>query len=322
MTTPELAPCPSSSFRADVLAGLSRPRKRLPSKYLYDAAGSTLFDQITRLPEYYPTRTELGILGKYAGQMARHCGPRSLIVELGAGNLTKVRSLLNHLDRPAGYVPVDVSDHHLHAAVADLSDDFPELAVVPVVADFSQPFRLPNVAAARRVVFFPGSTIGNFDPPETDALLRQIARLVGSGGGLIIGIDLRKDIAVLERAYNDAAGVTVRFNRNLLVRINRELDGNLDPARFRHVAFYNRARSRIEMHLVSTRAQQVQVAGAAFEFGAGESIHTENSYKYCVADFAARVLGCGLRLVETWTDPRKYFAVLYLTGFGSDGGFP
>lgn len=313
MTNAELAAAPSEGFRADVLAGLSRPRKQLPAKYFYDAAGSRLFDAITELPEYYPTRTELGILRRDAAAVAARCGPRCLLVELGAGSLTKVRLLLDRLDRPAGFVPVDVSGDHLRAAAAALADDYPDLEVLPVVADFTRPFAPPELPAARRVVFFPGSTIGNFDPPAADALLRRVARLVGPGGGLVLGIDLRKDVGVLERAYNDAAGVTAAFNRNLLERINRELGADFDPAAFRHRAFFNRECSRIEMHLVSTAEQRVRVGGAVFAFRPGESIHTENSYKYDVAGFAARAAGCGLRLAETWTDPRGYFAVLYLT---------
>jgi dimethylhistidine N-methyltransferase len=313
MMNTRLAISPISRFRADVLAGLSRPRKRLPAKYFYDVAGSQLFDAITELPEYYPTRTELGILRARAGEMAARCGPRCQLVELGAGSLTKVRLLLDRLDRPSAYVPVDVSGSHLRSAAAALADDYPTLDVTPVVADFTRPFELPNVTAARRVVFFPGSTIGNFDPPEADELLRRVARLVGPGGGLLIGIDLRKDIAVLERAYNDAAGVTAAFNRNLLERINRELGADFDTAAFRHVAFYNRERSRIEMHLVSTAAQQVRVGGETFHFRAGESIHTENSYKYDVTEFSGRAAASGLRLDKTWTDARAYFAVLYLT---------
>lgn len=313
MTNTDRAACPTDRFRADVLAGLSGPRKRLPAKYFYDAAGSRLFDRITAQPEYYPTRTELGILRARAGEMAARCGPRCLLIELGAGSLTKVRLLLDRLDRPAGYVPVDVSGDHLRAAAAALADDYPALAVVPVAADFTGPFALPGVPAARRVVFFPGSTIGNFDPPAADALLRRVVRLVGPGGGLLLGIDLRKDVAVLERAYNDAAGVTAAFNRNLLVRINRELGADFDPAAFRHAAFYDRDRSRVEMHLVSAAAQRVHLGGAAVDFRAGESIHTENSYKYDVAEFAGRAGACGLRLADSWTDARDYFAVLFLT---------
>ena len=216
---------------------------------------------------------------------------------------------------PAGFVPVDVSGDHLRAAAAELARDYPGLDVFPVEADFTDPFPLPEPLrpAARRAVYFPGSTIGNFDPPEADALLRRVARLVGPGGGLLLGIDLRKDVAVLELAYNDAAGVTAAFNRNLLERINRELGGDFDPAAFRHAAIFNRDRSRIEMHLVSERPQRVRVGGELFDFRAGESIHTENSYKYDVTAFAARAAACGLRLDQTWTDPRQYFALLYLT---------
>jgi len=309
----EFTECPTDRFRADVLAGLSCPRKRLAAKYFYDAAGSRLFDAITELPEYYPTRTELGILRARAGEMARRCGPRCLLVEPGAGSLSKVRLLLDRLDRPAGYVPIDVSGDHLRAAAAALADDYPALDVSPVVADFTREFVLPDVPTERRVVYFPGSTIGNLDPLEADALLRRVARLVGPGGGLLLGIDLRKDVTVLERAYNDRAGVTAAFNRNLLVRINREFGADFDPAAFRHIAFYNAERSRIEMHLVSAAEQRVRVGEAVFGFRAGESIHTENSYKFDLTEFAGLAAGCGLRVDARWTDPRRYFAVLYLT---------
>ena len=300
-------------FLMDVLAGLSRPQKRLPSKYFYDAAGSRLFDHITELDEYYPTRTELAIVRAHAGAMVARWGPQCLLIELGAGSLMKVRLLLGQLDRPAGYVPVDMSGEHLRAAARELATDYPDLRVYPVVADFTRPFEAPPVQAARRVVYFPGSTIGNFDPPEADALLDRIARLVGPGGGLLLGIDLRKEYAVLETAYNDAQGVTAAFNRNLLVRINRELGADFDPATFRHRAFYNHERSRIEMHLVSVDDQRVRIGDATFSFRAGESIHTENSYKYEPSEFARRAADCGLRADETWTDENGYFAVLYLT---------
>lgn len=306
-------------FRADVLAGLSRPHKRLPSKYFYDAAGSQLFDRITEVDEYYPTRTELAIMRRHAAAMAARCGPRCLLVELGAGSLVKVRLLLDELDRPAGYVPVDVSGEHLRGAANELAADYPTLAVHPVVADFTRPFELPPVPASRRVVYFPGSTIGNFDPAEADELLARVARLVGPGGGLLLGIDLRKDPAVLEPAYNDARGVTAAFNRNLLVRINRELGADFDPLAFRHRAFYNRERSRIEMHLVSVTEQRAHVGNATFTFRAGETIHTENSYKYDLTELARRAAACGLHADETWTDPQGYFAVLYLTAEVSRG---
>lgn len=303
----------TDQFLDDVLAGLSRPQKRLPSKYFYDTAGSRLFDRITELPEYYPTRTELAIMCAHAGAMAARCGARCLLVELGAGSLVKVRLLLDELDRPAGYVPVDVSGEHLRGAAKELAADYPGLGIYPMVADFTRPFEAPPVPAARRVAYFPGSTIGNFEPSEADVLLRRLARLVGPGGGLLLGIDLRKDLAVLEPAYNDAQGVTAAFNRNLLMRINHELGADFDPAAFRHRAFYNRERSRIEMHLISEAEQPVRVADRTFAFRAGESIHTENSHKYDLAEFARRAAKCGLCADESWTDDRGYFAVLYLT---------
>ena len=312
MMTAPAVPTGLDRFRADVLAGLARPRKRLPSKYFYDVDGSRLFDEITRLAEYYPTRTELSIVRRHAGAMAAGCGPRCLLVELGAGSLVKVRLLLDRLDRPAGYVPVDVSGDHLEAAVAALECEYPDLPIRPVCADFTAAFPLPTVPAARRVVYFPGSTIGNFDLPEADALLRGIARLVGPGGGLLLGVDRRKDVAVLEAAYNDRRGVTAAFNRNLLVRINRELGADFDPAAFGHRAFFNRERSRIEMHLVSRAAQRVRVGGAAFAFRAGETIHTENSYKYDLGELTHRAARSGLHVRETWTDEKQYFAVLEL----------
>jgi dimethylhistidine N-methyltransferase len=306
-------PAAHGQFLADVRAGLARPRKRLPSKYFYDAAGSELFDRITAVDEYYPTRTELGIMRQHAGAMARQCGPRCLLIELGAGSLVKIRHLLDHLDRPAGFVPVDICDEHLTAAAAALADEYPGLRVEPVVADFTRPFRLPPVPAARRVVYFPGSTLGNFDPADADALLARIARMAGPGGGLLLGVDLRKPVDILERAYDDAAGVTAAFNLNLLHRINRELDADFDADAFRHHAFYNPARSRIEMHLVSTVDQVVRVGDESFAFRAGETIHTENSYKYDVDELAARAAECGLLLETTWTDENRYFAVSYFT---------
>jgi len=232
-------------FRADVLRGLARPQKRLPSKYFYDAVGSKLFDRICELDEYYPTRTELGILRTHAPEMAERCGPRCLLIELGAGSLTKVRLLLDRLDRPAGFVPVDVSGEHLESAADELRGEYRRLDVHPVCADFTADFAVPARACHRRVVYFPGSTLGNFEPAEADDLLRNVARLVGPGGGLLLGVDLRKDRRVLEAAYDDSLGVTAAFNRNLLARIDRELDADFDPDSFRHRAFYNAAQSRI-----------------------------------------------------------------------------
>jgi dimethylhistidine N-methyltransferase len=303
-------------FCTDVLEGLSQPQKSIPPKYFYDQSGSRLFDWITRLEEYYPTRTELGIMQKHGREMAARIGHHCLLIEFGGGSLVKVRTLLDHLRYPAGYVPVDVSGAHLLKAAAQLELDYPGLDVTPVCADFTGEFQLPSDVGefARRVVYFPGSTIGNFDPPAADALLRHIATMVGPGGGLLLGVDLQKDTAVLEAAYNDRRGVTAAFNRNLLVRINRELQANFDPDGFTHCAFYNQGQSRIEMHLVSEREQSVMVAGRRFRFRAGESIHTENSYKYEPREFAKRAASCGLNLQQAWYDEKRYFGVMFFRG--------
>jgi dimethylhistidine N-methyltransferase len=301
-------------FSADVIAGLTRPQKTLPAKYFYDATGSQLFDEITALDEYYLTRTELAIMHRYAPEMAARLGSRCLLLELGSGSLVKVRLLLDHLDRPAGFVPVDVSGEHLHRCAEELRRHYPRLDVLPIVADFTNDFSVPRTGrpSDRRVVYFPGSTIGNFDPPEADRLLRRIATLVGSGGGLLLGVDLRKNPAILEAAYNDRQGVTAAFNLNLLQRINRELDADFDLRAFRHRAFYDRDRHRIEMHLDSLIDQQVRIRGTVIDFRSGESIHTENSYKYDLNDLRRRAGDCGLRVEQVWTDEQRYFAVLYL----------
>ena len=319
MTATQLVPSPATTitrFRDDVLSGLSRTQKWLPAKYFYDPLGSCLFDQITELDEYYPTRTELAIMHAHASAMTVRCGANCLLVELGAGSLVKVRLLLDELESPAGFVPVDVSGEHLRAATKELTADYPNVSVYPVVADFCRSFEIPPIDADRRVVYFPGSTIGNFDPPDATKLLRSVARMVGPGGGLLLGVDLRKDPAVLERAYNDAAGVTARFNLNLLVRINRELGADFDPASFRHRAFYNRQLRRIEMHLVSNVDQCVNLAGRTFHFRADETIHTENSYKHDTTELARRARDWGFRVDQTWTDQAGYFAVIYLTALG------
>lgn len=317
MTTALSADPQHEQFLADVRVGLSRPQKQLPPKYFYDEAGSRLFDRITELDEYYPTRTELAITRTYAAEMARACGENCLLVELGAGSLTKVRLLIEKLERPAGYVPVDVSGEHLRAAANRLARGFPKLAVEPVVADFTAPFALPSLPAAKRAVYFPGSTIGNFEPREADSLFARVASLVGVGGGLLLGIDLQKNVDVLERAYNDSRGVTAAFNRNVLARMNRELGADFDADAFRHYAFYNRDRHRIEMHLVSTRDQVVRIGDTAFAFRAGESIHTENSYKFHVPALADRMARRGWRLDSHWTDADRFFAVLFFTFAGS-----
>jgi dimethylhistidine N-methyltransferase len=301
----------AAGFLADALAGLRRPRKELPCKYLYDAAGSALFDAICETPEYYPTRTELAIMRAHAGEMGTLLGPGCQVIEFGSGSGVKTRLLLRHLPRPAAYVPVDISADHLRRSARELATRFPEVEVHPVAADFTRPFEVPEPAMAmrRRVVYFPGSTVGNFGPAEALALLRDIAGLCGPGGALLIGVDLKKDPAVLNAAYNDAAGVTAAFNLNLLARMNRELGADFDVSAFRHRAFYNEAAGRVEMHLASSRDQTAHVGGHPIPFAAGETIHTENSYKYAPDEFEKLASRAGLRLVTLWTDPSRLFSV-------------
>jgi len=299
-----------SPFAQDVIAGLTARPKRLPPKYFYDEAGAQLFEQITALPEYYPTRCELAILREHAAEMAPFFPSGSTLVEFGSGSSRKVRILLAVAPTIAAYVPVDISSQMLLQEAQELRRDYPRLAVLPVEADFTQPFTLPaEIVASARTGFFPGSTIGNFQPHEASEFLRHAGRMLGPGASLIIGVDLVKEPSVLHAAYNDAAGVTARFNPNLLTRINQELDGDFDLANFSHRARYNSARHRIEMHLVSETCQEVHVAGRIIKFGAGESIHTENSYKYTLESFGALARGSSWAAVSTWTDAGRNFSV-------------
>lgn len=298
-----------SSFAQDVLAGLSHHPKHLSPKYFYDEAGSKLFEQITLLPEYYPTRTELRILRDRGADIAAAIPKGAALVEFGAGATTKVRLLLNQCAFDA-YVPVDISGDFLSDQATDLRTDFPNLAVYPVIADFTKPFTLPlDVSSMPKVGFFPGSTIGNFDPHEACAFLRSARAILGDGAIMIVGVDLEKDERVLHAAYNDAAGVTGKFNSNVLVRINRELGGNFDISAFAHRAIYNRERHRIEMHLIAKKAQTVRVLGRSFAFRAGETIHTESSYKYSVERFAALARGSGWTPRHSWIDADGMFSV-------------
>ncbi|HEX2666793.1 MAG TPA: L-histidine N(alpha)-methyltransferase [Gammaproteobacteria bacterium] len=303
----------------EVLAGLVERQKTLPCKYFYDAQGSRLFDSICELPEYYLTRTELGIMETHVGAMAAALGERVLLVEPGSGSSVKTRLLLEHLRDPVAYVPVDISREHLVQAADRLNRLYPVLEVLPVCADFNQAFRLPvpRREAARSAVYFPGSTLGNFAPAEAAALLRHMRRLAGEDGALLVGVDMAKDRAVLERAYDDAAGVTAEFNLNILARINRELDADFDLARFHHRAVYNEKAGCIEMHLVSSTAQAVTVAGERFQFRAGEHILSERSHKYTPERFAALAAQAGLKIERQWADDRRYFCVAYLTSVES-----
>ena len=299
----------TSAFARDAIGDLSQHPKRLSPKYFYDSAGSELFEAITRLPEYYPTRTELGILRDRADEIAAILPKGATLIEFGAGATTKVRLLLQKCAISA-YVPVDISGDFLNSQAADLRKDFPSLAVYPVAADFTEPFELPKaVAGMPKVGFFPGSTIGNFEPHEACQFLRSAHEILGKGALMIIGADLEKDERVLYDAYNDAAGVTARFNLNVLVRINRELGGNFDVSAFTHRAIYNRERHRIEMHLISRKPQVVRLLGTSVSFRHGESIHTENSYKYSIERFAALARGAGWKVQTSWTDAAGMFSV-------------
>jgi dimethylhistidine N-methyltransferase len=302
-------------FLRDVVQGLSRLEKALPCKYFYDAVGSALFDEICDLPEYYLTRTELQILRVAAPEMAEAIGEDCDLIEFGSGSGLKTRLLLRALRPPRAYLPIDISRDHLEKSVRDLARSFVSLRFFPVHADFTADFSLPDTGdpVARRVVYFPGSTIGNFCPESAQALLNQIARLVGSGGGLLIGFDLDKDESIVWPAYNDRQGKSAAFNLNLLARINRELAADFDLSAFTHRAVYLRAEERMAMHLVSEKEQVVRLAGRQFAFRAGESIHTEDSYKYRLEHFARLTSAAGFTLSRQWLDCNDYFSVQYLT---------
>ena len=310
-----LMPRADDLFVSDVLAGLKSMPKTLPCKYFYDERGSQLFDLICELGEYYPTRTETAILCTNIDEIAHAFEPGARVVEYGSGSSKKTRILLDRLPWISGYVPVDISREHLSATAEGLRSRYPHLAISPVCADYTQMFDLPEADGepARVVAFFPGSTIGNFHPEEAVEFLRRIARICGPGGGLLIGVDLQKDLAAVELAYNDRQGVTAAFNMNLLQRINRDAGADFALDQFLHHAFYNARLGRIEMHLLSRREQAVRVAGQRIEFGEGETILTECSYKYTLPQFAAMTKEAGFATKRVWTDPKAYFSVQYLT---------
>jgi len=304
-----------ATFRAEVLRGLSNPAKDLPCKYFYDERGSELFERICELDEYYLTRTELAILNQHVGEMADRLGPNCVLIELGSGSGIKTRLLLEHLREPAGYVAIDLARESLARTAEELRQRFPSLAIAPCCADFTAAFEIPELAGimGRRVVYFPGSTIGNFGPAESRVLLDRIAWLCLPSGGLLVGIDLKKDRTVLARAYNDREGVTAAFNLNLLARINHELGADFDLTAFRHEAVYNEELGRMEMYLISMRDQAVHLGNATFLFQGKEAICTEHSYKYDLEGFRLLARSAGFQLQQTWTDDRRMFAVVFLT---------
>ena len=306
------APDPRDEFRADVLAGLTGPHKAIPCKYLYDARGSALFEAICRLPEYYPTRTEEKILRRHAAEIAAYAQGLRELVEFGSGSSRKTRILLDAMAGLRRYLPIDVSREHLAQSAAAIAADYPRLAVDGICADYMDPRQLEAAgagAAPDRIGFFPGSTIGNLTPEEARQFLRLAARLVGQRGLMLIGVDLKKDHDRLHAAYNDSAGVTAAFSLNLLVRMNRELEGGFVLARFEHEAFYNPEAGRIEIYLRSLERQNVTVAGRRFAFEADERIHTEYSYKYSVAEFQTLAGEAGWAPLGVWTDPEALFSV-------------
>lgn len=306
----------ATAFAADLLAGLAATPKRVPAKYFYDDRGSALFERICTLPEYYPTRTELALLQEHAGEIAGLMGADATLIEFGAGALKKVELLLDALDAPRAYVPVDISVDFLRAMAGELRRRRPKLDVHPVAGDFTKAIALPVLGDnERRVGFFPGSTIGNLEPDEAVAFLRHAAALL-TGGGMLVGVDLMKDPQVLHAAYNDAAGVTEAFNKNVLERANRELGADFDSDTFAHYAFYDPRRGRIEMHLMSRTRQTVRLLGRRFEFEEGETLHTENSHKYTVEGFSRIAERGGFRPERSWVDPKRLFSLHWISAAG------
>jgi dimethylhistidine N-methyltransferase len=309
----DLRPQPGS-FLDEVLDGLALPQKTLPPKYFYDEAGCALFDAICELPEYYPTRTEISMMRARARDMARRLGPDCALIEYGSGTGRKTRILIDALS-PVAYVAIDIAPGPLKVSTAEISRRFPGMAVFGVCADYSRRLDLPaldGVKARRRIVYFPGSTIGNLTPDEAVAFLENARSVVGAGGGMLVGVDPKKDPALLHAAYNDAQGVTARFNLNMLARINRDLGADFNLAAFRHEAFYNSALGRIEMHLVSECEQQVTIRGRIIRFRSSETIHTENSYKYSVPEFQDLARTGGFTPVAHWTDPAQLFTIHFI----------
>jgi L-histidine N-alpha-methyltransferase len=302
----------SPSFLEDVIAGLSLPQKTLSPKYFYDAAGSKLFEKICRLPEYYPTRAELSLTRANLPAIARFAGKGSALIEYGSGESVKTRLLLAGM-RPSAYIAVDISAAALLGAVRRLSRAFPKLNITGVVGDFSRPLKIPAFEGKkRRVVYFPGSTIGNLAPEEAQAFLRMTRGQVGRRGAMLVGVDLKKDPTVLHAAYNDSRRVTAAFNLNMLARINRELGGDFDLSCWRHYAFYNAPRGRVEMHLVSLKKQLINIANHRFPLDRGETIHTENSYKYSAREFRALAASGGFSATKLWMDAKEQFALFGL----------
>jgi dimethylhistidine N-methyltransferase len=308
-------PPATSDLLSDVIAGLFSNPRTLPCKYFYDERGAALFRKICELPEYYITRTEIDILDRHRAEIASQLGPNIELIGLGTGAGTKTRILIEALETPAAYIPVDISEKQLRKSTALFGKILPDLEILPVCADYLQPVVLPSPRhkPARNVVYFPGSTIGNFEPNEALEFLRRIANVSGRGGGLLIGVDLQKDQSVIEAAYNDNAGVTAQFNLNLLARLNREVGADFDLSQWRHRAIYNSEAGRIEMYLISTTDQTVHIGDREFHFRGGEKILTEHSYKHTPEGFIALARQAGFDFVKLWTDDARLFGVFYFS---------
>ena len=313
--TSVVAGATKENFRDEVLDGLSKSPRQLPYKFFYDQRGAQLFQEICDLPEYYITRTEIEILRLHGADMAKALGPQVELIGLGTGAGTKTRILLEELHNPAVYVSIDISKEQLEKSSARFREMFPTLQVLPVCVDYLEPFELPlpRRLSSRSVIYFPGSTIGNFEPEIASEFLARLVDLAGDGGGLLIGVDLQKDRDVLERAYNDAAGVTAQFNKNLLVRINRELEADFDLNRWQHHAIYSPSEGRIEIYLISDNEQTVHIGAREFQFRAGEEILTEYSYKHTIAGFIDLARQAGFHFEQVWTDDARWFGVFYFT---------
>ena len=303
---------PQQNMRLEVIEGLMREQKVLPAKYFYDHIGSQLFEQITQQPEYYPTRTELAILEQHRAEIARSIGDVHTLIEYGSGSSRKIQMLLETFTHLDTYMPIDISKDFLMESARQLSERYPALHIKAVCGDYSQSISLPVEESQKRVIFFPGSTIGNFEPEEAMRFLRHSSRILETGDGFLIGVDLKKSVDVLEQAYNDAAGVTAAFNLNMLTHLNQMLEGTFDVTRFEHHAFYNEEKGRIEMHLRSQLDQLVQVGGVTVPFKQGETIHTENSYKYSKEEFETLARQSGFHSVNCWIDDNERFSVHYL----------
>ena len=313
--TPAVEAAAKENFREEVLRSLAKSPRELPCKFFYDERGAQLFQQICELPEYYITRTEIEILRLHGAEMAKALGPQIELIGLGTGAGTKTQILLEELQDPRVYVPIDISRQQLERSAWRFNKMFPTLQILPVAADYLEPFELPlpRQLSSRSVIYFPGSTIGNFEPDAAGEFLTRLIDLAGDGGGLLIGVDLQKDRHIIEAAYNDSAGVTAQFNKNLLTHINRELGGNFDLAHWQHYATYNPAEGRIELYLISEIDQAVKISGREFQFRAGEKILTEYSYKHTIGGFITLARQAGFHFEQVWTDENRWFGVFYFT---------